>query len=109
MSIILPEPIAAYFDADRGKDAATVARCFTETAVVEDEGHTYAGRDAIRRWKAGAASRYTYKVEPFRIETEGDRVTVTSHLAGDFSGSPTDLRYVFVLAGTKIAGLEIAP
>jgi len=36
----LPEPVAAYFDADkRGCDA--VARCFTNRAVVTDEGRTY--------------------------------------------------------------------
>ena len=35
MSIALPDPIAAYFDADRGSDAA---QCFAEHATVKDEG-----------------------------------------------------------------------
>lgn len=38
---------------------------------------------------------------------EGGRTIVTSHLVGDFPGSPIDLRYLFVLADTKIAQLEI--
>jgi hypothetical protein len=33
---------------------------------------------------------------------------VTSHLVGDFPGSPVDLRYFFVLDGDKIASLEIS-
>ena len=33
----LPEPIAAYFDADK-RDGEAVARCFTNQGVVEDEG-----------------------------------------------------------------------
>src|SRR5262245_48570120 len=48
MTLALPKPIAAYFTADSiGSDA--VARCFTENAVVKDEGHTDAGRVAIKK------------------------------------------------------------
>jgi ketosteroid isomerase-like protein len=105
----LPKPISDYFDADRGRDASAVARCFTEDAVVEDEGRTHAGRPAIQQWKADASTRFNYTVEPFRMDMDGSLVVVTSHLAGDFPGSPTDLRYVFVLAGEKISALKIAP
>lgn len=37
------------------------------------------------------------------------RIVVTAHLVGDFPGSPTDLRYFFVLEDDKIADLEITP
>ena len=47
----LPEPIAAYFDADKRGDADAVARCFTKEAVVKDEGHKHAGPAAIQKWK----------------------------------------------------------
>ncbi len=36
----LPKPIAAYFTADKG-DGEAVSQCFTENAVVKDEGHTH--------------------------------------------------------------------
>ena len=42
----LPEPIAAYFDADR-HDGQAVARCFTRDGLVLDEGHTHSGLAAI--------------------------------------------------------------
>lgn len=109
MTIELPRTIAAYFEADRGKDAQAVAWCFAEGAVVKDEGHTYTGIEAIRQWKADTSTKFTYTVEPFAIAVDGERTVVTSHLAGDFPGSPTDLRYFFVLAGEKIADLEIVP
>jgi len=109
MAIALPKTIARYFEADRGKDALAVAGCFTKDAVVRDEGHTYVGLDAIGTWKADASTKYTYTVEPFALATEGERTVVTSHLAGDFPGSPTDLRYFFLLADDKIAELEIIP
>ncbi len=104
--IHLPPPIAAYFDADT-TDSDAVARCFTETAVVKDEGHIYTGRDAIRRWKTDSSAKYTYVSEPFAIATEGGSTVVTSHVTGNFPGSPVDLRFFFVLEGDKIAKLEI--
>lgn len=109
MSIELPGPIAAYFSADRKGNAQAISECFTQDAVVVDEGNTYTGRDAIRQWMANASTQYTYTVEPFAIVEENGKTTVTSHLVGNFPGSPVDLRYFFVLDGEKIAELEIVP
>ena len=104
----LPEPVAAYFAADTG-DSEAVARCFTEDAVVTDEGHTYTGRTAIKKWKADASAKYQYTSEPFACEQKDGKVVVTSRLAGNFPGSPVNLRFFFGLDGDKIASLEIMP
>lgn len=109
MAIDLPKAIAGYFAADSTKDAERAAHCFTETAVVTDEGETHSGRDAIQAWKASSSMKYSYTVEPFLIAADGRRTVVTSHLEGNFPGSPVDLRYFFVLKGEKIAELEIVP
>lgn len=109
MVMQLPEPIAAYFEADRTRNADAVAECFTEDAVVKDERKTHHGRQAIRLWKSEASTQFSYTVEPFAIEDDGIRTVVTSHLVGDFPGSPLDLRYFFVLKDEKIAELEIVP
>ena len=104
----LPEPIAAYFAADRrGGDA--VIRCFTNQAVVTDEGRTYTGLAAIAAWKAAASARYTYAAEPLSLEQKDGRHAVTSRVSGSFPGSPVELRFVFGLARGKIASLEITP
>ena len=106
MPIDLPKAIAAYFCADKiGGDA--VAECFTETGIVTDEGRTHSGRAAIAGWKAASRARYNYRSEPFQIEQTSAKTVVTSHVVGDFPGSPVDLRYCFVLEGDKIAALEI--
>ncbi len=109
MGIELPIAIAGYFEADRAGDADAVADCFTTDAVVRDEGHTYTGRGAIREWKANASADYSYTVEPFALADEGVRTIVTSHVVGDFPGSPVDLRYLFTLAGDRVSALEIEP
>jgi len=106
MSIKLPDPIAAYFAADKG-DSEAVGLCFTENAVVKDEGHTYNGLAAIKQWKTDSSNKYTYTVEHFACEEMDGNTTVTSRVAGNFPGSPVDLRYSFHLDGSKIASLEI--
>ena len=104
----LPKPIAAYFTADKG-DGKTVSLCFTENAVVKDEGHTHKGRAAIEQWKTGTSGKYLYVCEPFACEQKDGNTVVTSRLTGNFPGSPVDLRYFFKLEGDKIASLEIVP
>lgn len=106
MSLDLPKPISTYFIADRG-DSDAVGRCFTASAVVKDEGHTYNGLTAIKQWKTDSKKKYTYSSEPLASEQTDGKTIVTSRLTGDFPGSPTNLRYIFGLEGDKIASLEI--
>jgi len=107
MSLDLPDPIARYFAADRRRDPASVAACFTADAIVIGEGNTYAGRQAILEWMANASTQYTYTVEPLLCAEEDARTIVTGRLVGNFPGSPVDLRYLFAIAGDRIASLEI--
>ena len=105
-SFNLPKPIAAYFAADKG-DSETLSRCFSEDAVVKDEGHTYNGRAAINKWKRDASTKYEYTSEPLACEQKDGKTVITSRLTGNFPGSPVNLRYFFELEGDKIASLEI--
>jgi hypothetical protein len=108
MTLELPKLIAAYFAADNA-DGEAVSQCFTENAVVKDEGHTYQGRAAIKQWKTDASAKYQYKCEPFACKKNGATCVVTCRLTGNFPGSPVDLRFFFELDGGKIASLDIIP
>lgn len=108
MNLEMPKPVASFFTAET-VDAEAVARCFTDTAVVTDEGHTYRGRPAIEQWKADASAKYQYTSEPFACERQDGKVVVTSRLTGNFPGSPTNLRFFFGLEGDQIASLDIIP
>jgi hypothetical protein len=108
MTLDLPKPIAAYFTGDKA-DAEAVSQCFTADAVVKDEGHTYQGRAAIKRWKTEASAKYHYTCEPSACEQRGGKAVVTCRLTGNFPGSPVDLRFFFELEGDKIASLDIKP
>ena len=106
MALTLSKPIAAYFAADRiGSDA--VVECFTENAVVKDEGQIYRGLPAVKEWKAGASKKYTYTSEPIGSEEKDGRTIFTSRVSGNFPGSPQNLRYCFGLDRGRISSLEI--
>jgi ketosteroid isomerase-like protein len=107
MSLNLPEPIAAYFAADR-RDGEAVARCFTNDAVVKDEGRTYTGVAAIKQWETEASAKYTCTCQPLHFEQSGDVSVVTCHIEGNFPGGKADLRFLFRLE-RKISSLEIVP
>lgn len=107
MAIKLPKAIEAYFDADRDGGPDAIAATFTVNGIVKDKGKTHRGREAIREWMADEAQQYSYTVEPFLITIENGKTQVTAHAAGDFPGSPIDLRFFFVLSGDKVAELEI--
>lgn len=108
MNLNLPEPIAAYFDADR-RDAEAVASCFTNDAVVKDEGRTYTGAAAIKAWKTEVDAKFTYTSEPLSVQQQDGRTVVTTRLTGNFPRSPVELRFAFRLDRGRIACLEIAP
>jgi hypothetical protein len=104
----LPEPAAAYFEADR-RGGAAVARCFTPDGRVVDEGRTHAGLAEIEAWKTAAVDKYSYTAEPFALTQQDRQYIVASRVTGNFPGSPVDLRYLFTFEGGKIATLEITP
>lgn len=107
MSVLLPAPIAAYFEASDGLDIARLAECFAPDATVRDEGRTHRGRDAIVAWQTESKQKFEYSVEPLSVSHDADTVTVVASVVGNFPGSPVRLEHVFVLAAGKIASLEI--
>ncbi len=105
-TLTLPEPIAAYFAAAQNNTEA-FAHCFTTQAVVNDDGHTHTGVDAIKAWQDAASVQYNATTTPFALEREDGFQVVRTHVAGNFPGSPVDLTYRFRMERGLIASLEI--
>jgi ketosteroid isomerase-like protein len=103
----LPAPIASYIAAENSGDTEALAQCFTEDAVVRDEGKTIEGLAAIKQWKAETRKKYQHTVEPLTVAQKNDKTIVTNRLTGNFPGSPIELEFVFTLDGNKIASLQI--
>lgn len=107
MSLTLPHAISIYFTISNGADIARIKHCFTADAVVIDEGKTHTGHVAIEAWQRAAQAAFDYSVEPIQILAEGNRVTVTSNVVGNFPDSPVVLKHAFGLVDGKINTLEI--
>ena len=105
-----PDVIRRYFELDAERDIDGIVALFTDDAAVVDERQTHEGNAAIRAWRAGPASAYTYTTEILGTESDGaDRHIVTARLDGNFPGGTVVLRHDFSLAGDRISGLVIAP
>jgi len=107
MALNVPEPVTAYLAAEEAKDVDALSHCFTEDAIVHDEGRDYLGRDSIRQWKQEVKRKYRYVLQTVNSQTQGDKVTVRVRVTGEFPGSPVELDHIFELSNDKIASLEI--
>jgi hypothetical protein len=107
MTIKLPAAVTAYLAADKAQDLDRLCQCFTNDAEVQDESRQYQGRDSIRSWKERTAAQHQYTLEPLDAAVTERNVKLRARLTGDFPGSPTELRYTFVLANGKIQSLAI--
>jgi hypothetical protein len=109
MDIAVPGPVAAYLAAEKAKDSETLGRCFSENAVVRDEGREHRGVAAIEAWHREANAKYRYVLEPLEASASGSAAVVRARVAGDFPGSPAVLRFRFTLESDRITSLEVTP
>ena len=107
MSVQLPDSIATFFRVSNDAEASGLRYCFTDNAVVRDEGHTHQGHEAIQVWLLEAKRKYAYSVEPLNAAQQGSSVKVRAKVSGNFPGSPVQLEHIFRLTGDKIESLDI--
>jgi hypothetical protein len=95
MSTSLPAIVTAYFKFAAQEDSDSYLALFDDDAVVEDEGKTYQGIEAIRAWRVDVPL-VAYDITAAGVEPDGS-VVVTCTITGDFPGSPFEgLRFEFV-------------
>ena len=107
MTSALPEPVAAFFAAERTEDLDALARCFGDRAVVRDEGRTIEGPPDIKQWMRDAKAKYQHTVEPIEVSSREGKTVVVARVAGNFPNSPLDLEHVFTIEGGRISSLEV--
>lgn len=101
----LPNVIAGLVAAQNNSDSQAYANCFTETAVVLDEGKTHTGKTAIKNWIEQANETYKTAMKPLEFSISDQ--TLTAEISGSFPGSPIVLTYQFELKGEQIQSLKI--
>jgi hypothetical protein len=101
----LPEVVASLVKAQNNFDSTAYADCFSETAVVFDEGKTHTGRKEIKNWIDEANKKYGAKMNP--IDYSEAEQTLKTEVYGSFAGSPITMKYHYEFENGLIQSLKI--
>ena len=107
MAIKLPRLISDYINASNAHDVKSILICFSDDAVVHDEGETLHGKKSIEGWIVKTIEKYKFHFKPLRIKVDGPEVVVAVEVSGKFDGSPITLDYHFTVENEKILSLTI--
>jgi len=103
----LPSIIADLLTAQEKYDSNAFSECFSNDAVVFDEGKTYRGKKEVRQWNEMTNAKYKTKYEPLEISNSEDEIILTAKISGTFDGSPARIKYHFTIKEGKIISLRI--
>jgi len=103
----IPPVITELIKTQNSFDNVAYANCFSETAVVFDEGKTHNGRKEIADWIADANERYQATMEPVSFEEKEPESILKVKVSGNFEGSPIVLSYHLEIADELIQSLKI--
>lgn len=103
----LPKVVSDLVKTQNNFDSVAYANCFSETAVVFDEGKTHKGRKEIEHWIADANARYEATMQPVSFEEKETESILKAEASGKFDGSPIVLSYHLEIADGLIQSLKI--
>ena len=101
----LPKVITDLVKAQDNFDSIAYANCFTENAIVFDEGKTHKGKKEIKDWIEKANEEYQATMKP--LEYSETEQTLKAEVSGTFPGSPLVLTYRYEFKDKLIQTLEI--
>lgn len=101
----VPNVVIELVKAQDNFDSTAYSNCFTETAVVLDEGKTYTGRLEIKNWIEKANKEYQITMKPLAY-SEAEQI-LEAEVSGNFPGSPVVLSHRYVFKDGLIQSLEI--
>jgi len=104
----LPQVIVDLIKAQDNFDSVAYANCFSETAVVFDEGKTHNGRKEIQDWIQKANEKFETVMKPISFEEKGATSILSAEISGAFEGSPIMLHYHFEIIDGLIQSLTVA-
>ncbi|GAA4324014.1 nuclear transport factor 2 family protein [Mucilaginibacter gynuensis] len=103
----LPQLVARFVETQNTYDSQAYTACFTETAIVHDEGRIHTGKEEIRHWIEEANENYRSVMKPLQYEESGLNGTLTAEVSGTFPGSPIVLQFHLGLNDDLIDSLKV--
>lgn len=107
MTIKLPSIIEAFVHGKNNHDSEAVVACFTNDAVVHDEGKEFRGTAAIKKWLDASIAKYKVTLTAKKIVDIEEETILTAEVSGDFEGSPIPLDFHFSIREGKFDRLSI--
>jgi hypothetical protein len=103
----LPKIISELVKAQNDFDSKAYANCFTETAIVHDEGKVHTGRTEIEQWIAESNEKYRSVMKPLGYQQNGTSGVLSTEVSGTFPGSPLILKFHFEINDGLIQSLKV--
>jgi ketosteroid isomerase-like protein len=103
----LPKVITDLVNAQNSFDSVAYTNCFTETAVVFDEGKTHNGRPEIQHWIDESNKNYKSVMKPLEYTENGTSSVLSAECSGTFPGSPIVLQFHFDIVDGQIQQLKV--
>jgi hypothetical protein len=103
----LPKVIEDLVNAQNSFDSVSYANCFSENAVVFDEGKTHNGRPEILDWIEESNQKYKSVMKPLECAENGTGIVLSAECSGTFPGSPITLQFHFDIADGYIQSLKV--
>lgn len=103
----LPKVISALVKAQNEFDSTAYANCFTDTAIVHDEGKVHTGRTDIQKWIAESNEKYRSVMKPLDYQQNGAFGVLSAEVSGTFPGSPLILKFNFKVIDGLIQSLSV--
>ena len=107
MNIKLPEIIAKYVNASNRHDVKSILSCFSDDAIVKDEGEKLRGKAAIEGWIVKTIEKYKFHFKPLNVKDNGRETVVAVEVSGTFDGSPVTLDYHFTIHDGQIVSFAV--
>jgi len=103
----LPKVITDLVNAQNRFDSIAYSNCFSETAVVFDEGKTHNGRSDIQNWIEESNQKYRSVMKPLEYTENGTTSVLSAECSGTFPGSPIILKFHFDIVDDQIQHLKV--
>jgi|SRR5882762_6015899 ketosteroid isomerase-like protein len=107
MTIKLPRIINDYVAASNAHNLNSIVFCFSDDAVVCDEGKEFRGKEMIQDWIVKTIEKYKFEFKPLTVREDGAEIVVAIEVSGTFPGSPVTPDYHFVIENDNILSLTI--
>jgi len=107
MMIKLPESIKKYINASNEHDVKSILSCFSDDALVHDEGEELHGKKSIEGWIVKTIEKYKFQFKPLSVKVHDVEIVVAVEVSGTFDGSPVTFDYHFIIENDKISSLTV--